>query len=279
MQDLFGMSGEEMFGKNFEDLHYPENLAKHLNSHIDYVFATGKAVQDEVFYTSPTGQSGYFQYACGSVIGKDGSVELMVGISRDVTKRRQIESRQRLMLQLSGAIRSVADPVEIQHEALKAVGEFLDLDRVMYNEIEPGKTTYTIHVNYVREGFTPHIERFPFQPFAKPVKHLAQGNTTVIEDVETDKCLSKEAKDICRSISVRAFVAVPLIKQASGLATLQRIPASPATGHNMTYPPWRKRLSAHGLPWKEPRPKKPCVQASLAIASFQKSSNKWSPIV
>ena len=118
MLALFGLSADEMLGKNFADLDYPPSLADLLNSHIDRVFADGVIVEDEVFFRSPKGQAAYFAYRWGPVRDDDGSVELVVGVSRDVSERRafedalrQSEARLRAATELVGVGIYSWDPV------------------------------------------------------------------------------------------------------------------------------------------------------------------------
>lgn len=95
MLALFGLSAGEMRGKTFAALHYPPALARHLNDHIDRIFAEGVTIEDEVFYESPTGHAAYFAYLWGPVLAGDGTVELVVGVSRDTSERRAIEEEVR----------------------------------------------------------------------------------------------------------------------------------------------------------------------------------------
>ena len=95
MLDLFGLSAEAMLGKNFADLGYPPDLAERLNDHIDRVLADGIVVEDEVFYQSPTGYAAHFAYRWGPVRGADGSVEFVVGVSRDTSERHVMEEELR----------------------------------------------------------------------------------------------------------------------------------------------------------------------------------------
>lgn len=92
---LFGLSADEMVGKTFVDLEYPTVLADRLNGHIDRVLRDGVTVEDEVFYRSPTGYSAYFAYLWGPVHAEDGSVEMVVGVSRDTGERRALEEELR----------------------------------------------------------------------------------------------------------------------------------------------------------------------------------------
>ena len=95
MLGLFGLSAEEMLGKTFADLGYPAELADLLNGHIDRVLRDGAIVEDEVFYRSPTGYGAYFDFLWGPVRAEDGSIELVIGVSRDTSERRAIEEALR----------------------------------------------------------------------------------------------------------------------------------------------------------------------------------------
>ena len=95
MLGLFGLTSDDMLGRSFADLAYPADLAALLDSHIDQIFADGLTIQNEVFYRSPTGHAAYFSYFWGPVLGPDGSVELVIGVSRDTSERRMFEEALR----------------------------------------------------------------------------------------------------------------------------------------------------------------------------------------
>jgi PAS domain S-box-containing protein len=95
MLGLFGLSADEMLGKTFADLDYPPELAERLNGHIDRILKDGGTVEEEVFYRTPTGYTAYFDFLWGPVRGADGSVELVVGVSRDTSERRSVEEALR----------------------------------------------------------------------------------------------------------------------------------------------------------------------------------------
>lgn len=95
MLALFGLTADEMLGRTFTELNYPPELAEQLNNHIDRIFEHGITVEDEVFFRSPTGQAAYFAYLWGPVRDEAGSVELVIGVSRDVSQRRAFEEALR----------------------------------------------------------------------------------------------------------------------------------------------------------------------------------------
>lgn len=92
--DLLGISLEEIVGKTFFDLPYPEDLAATLHSYILRVVETRRQIVDETPYTNPTGQARYYEYIFSPVLGDDGEVTLVAGSTRDITERVQ-QARQK----------------------------------------------------------------------------------------------------------------------------------------------------------------------------------------
>ncbi len=90
--DLWGMTLDEVVGKNFFDLKYPDALAARLQGQIREVFETCQAISDEAPYTSPTGVVGHYEYTLRPVVGDHGRVDLVAGSSRDITVRKQAEA-------------------------------------------------------------------------------------------------------------------------------------------------------------------------------------------
>jgi PAS domain S-box-containing protein len=93
--NLWGLKLEDAVGKNFFDLHYPEDLALRLRRQIQQVIDTKQIVQDETPYTSPTGVVGYYEYIFSPVIDEEGKVEVVAGSTRDISKRKRGEKELR----------------------------------------------------------------------------------------------------------------------------------------------------------------------------------------
>jgi PAS domain S-box-containing protein len=180
-----------------------------------HVVETGEPVRFENYHQG-TGRW-YELYA--SRAGGEGSRQGCT-VFTDITARKQDAQRQQFLLQLSDVLRPLADPLAIQQAALQFVATQLHLDRLLYNEINPDVTTYTVRASYVREGFLTYGGVQPMGPFTESVRALQQGLTKVVYDVETDASFSAEEKAICADIQVRAFVTVPLIKNGRWVLNL-----------------------------------------------------------
>ena len=93
--DLWGLKLEEVIGKDFFDLNYPDELATRLRDQISQVVETGEGLRDQTPYTSPSGKKGYYEYIFQPVFDSSGEVEMVVGSTRDITDRIQAENADR----------------------------------------------------------------------------------------------------------------------------------------------------------------------------------------
>jgi PAS domain S-box-containing protein len=179
------------------------------------VVQTGEPTRFENYHAS----TGRWYEAYAARMGGVGSRQVCT-VFNDITERKRHEEQQAFLLQLSDRLRPLASPLAIQQAALQVAGQHLDLDRLLYNEIDPDVTTYTVRASYAREEFTAYGGRQPMEPFTESVRALQQGITKIVYDVETDESFSLEEKAICASIQVRAFVTVPLLKNGHWVLNL-----------------------------------------------------------
>jgi len=98
--DLLGVTLEEITGKNFYDLNYPNDLAARLQRQIQHVFDTKEIVRDETPFTSPTGADGFYEYIFNPVFASDGTVEIVAGSTRDISERKAAEESIRFQSHL-----------------------------------------------------------------------------------------------------------------------------------------------------------------------------------
>ncbi len=93
--DLWGISLESAVGKSFFDLGYPDDLARKHQLEVREVFQTRQSVTDETSYTSPAGLKGQYEYIFSPAFAADGTVDFVVGSTRDITARKQSEDALR----------------------------------------------------------------------------------------------------------------------------------------------------------------------------------------
>ena len=95
LEEIWGLNPEEFIGKTPADLGYPVDLQELFAQQIKQVFQTRKPVRREIPYTSPHGVFGYYEYMFSPVFDEHGDVEFVGGVSRNTTRRRQVEDALR----------------------------------------------------------------------------------------------------------------------------------------------------------------------------------------
>lgn len=148
LADLLQVTPEEMVGKNFFDLGYPKELAAKLQSQIQLVFATKQVVRDETPFTSPAGHPGYYEYIFRPVVNAEGTVEFVVGSTRDLTDRkiseqalRESEERFRQFAENSADVFWIVDAETQRVEYVNPVYEKMwgESREALFSEIRHGR--------------------------------------------------------------------------------------------------------------------------------------------
>src|SRR5205085_7321713 len=125
--------------------------------------------------------------------------------------------RKEFLLKLNDTIRQLNDPVEIQYEAARMVGEQLKADRVHFAEISEEEKP-VIRKDYVR-GKAPSIAGvFKPEDIAAALK-LSRDEPVVIPDTEVFPLLSEEEKVAFAAAEIRSQLSMALTKKGKKVAS------------------------------------------------------------
>lgn len=218
--DLWGLTLEEAVGKNFFELDYPDELATKLQAQIQQVIKSGKTVIDETPYTNHEGHAGYYQYIFTPILDDNNIVTGVSGTTRDITERRLMEERDKFLVLLDDALRSLSDPQETTMAAATLLGKHLKVDRCAYADIEPDQNSMNLTGNYLR---TPDVKsitgQLKFTDFGAEVTQLMHKNKPyVVNDIDThEPAVDKVAY---RATQIQSVVCVPLHKNGQFVAAM-----------------------------------------------------------
>jgi GAF domain-containing protein len=127
------------------------------------------------------------------------------------------EERQAFLLELSDALRPLADPGEIQNTAARVLGEHLRVSRAMYAEVEgaPGAEVGTLRGQHhsPEEQLAPFPDEHRYSDYDKKVMaSRRRGETMVVTDITTDSRFGSAEQAAWVAGGVQAAITVALVK-------------------------------------------------------------------
>jgi PAS domain S-box-containing protein len=209
--EVWARTLDQVVGKTCYDLGYPTWHADMHMREIAQVIATRRPIRGEVPFTGDSGISGVYDYIFTPVLGPDGAVESIAGTTRDVTERKQRETRDSLLIALDDATRPLTDSFEITQTSARLLGEALGVNRCAYADVEADRDTFNLTGDYNRD--VPSIVgRYRFAGFgAECLRLMREGKPYVVEDAETDP-RAAAVREAYRATHIRAVICVPLLK-------------------------------------------------------------------
>jgi PAS domain S-box-containing protein len=141
-----------------------------------------------------------------------------VGAFIDISERTAAEARQNFIMRLNDSLRPLIDPEEIVAMSAKLLGEYLDVDRCAYAQVEPDEDTMLLTGNYLR-GTKSIVGVLRFSDFGPEVQRLMRANEPyIVEDVEVD--VPETHRAAYKATQIRAVICVPLHKAGKFVAAM-----------------------------------------------------------
>lgn len=134
---------------------------------------------------------------------------------------RESEERQAFLLELSDALRPLADAAAIQAATTRMIGEHLAVDRAMYAEVEGpvGAEVGTICCQFIRPArageatAVPFPERFLFKPYGEHrMAARYRGDLLVVANIDDDPRADAAERAAWAAANVRSAIVAPLVK-------------------------------------------------------------------
>jgi PAS domain S-box-containing protein len=224
-EQLSGFSRDQVIGKTYREAGFPEESAALWEPTLRQVFETGKPLKREIIQPRPSdGQIRILERVITPEFDPLGSGEVttVLTFSRDITERKQSERRDRFLAELTERIRSIADPEDVLYEAAKALGEFTNVHRCLYGEIDEEASVLKIQRDFVHgEGIQTMAGVYAIDSFGPLIAESSRrGEVTLSEDIETDPRLNAEHRYTFQSLNFRSFLCVPLHKEGRWVAIL-----------------------------------------------------------
>jgi PAS domain S-box-containing protein len=151
-------------------------------------------------------------------VGSDDQGRVAV-VFNDITDRKRTEAQLRRVaeidafrVKLSDALRSLSDPVQIQAEACRLLGEQLGVDRAYYVEVNEAGGYSRINQDYVRGDSPSLVGTFSLAEYGWSVPYLRRGETITVADTQTDTIVPDGDRELMAAIGIISHISLPLIK-------------------------------------------------------------------
>ena len=210
--DLLGITLEEIIGKNFFDLNYPEDLAARLQNQIQQVFDTKEIVKDETPFTSPSGANGFYEYIFNPVFAADGSVKLVAGSTRDISERKRTEANLAFLADFSQVLIPLTSENEIVESFGEKINRLTDASVCAFFEINETKEECVCDYEWRQAGGHSMLGKYDLREFvtAEFQEMMSAGQAFVVRDVAADSRIQDKSNFV--ALEIGAFLNVPLIR-------------------------------------------------------------------
>jgi len=229
--DLTGLTAESALESGWEQCVHPDDREAIVRQ-VSLALHTRKPWQAEFRCLLPGGHTRWLLSQATPEHDLQGHVVGFVWTVSDITHVQVLserllrnEERQAFLLRLSDALRPLSNPLDVQEISSKLLGEHLGVNRVGYTELEDRE--YVIRREYVC-GVAPLAGQGPLGSFAAALRDaFRNGETVVVEDVETDPRFTESERVAMRARQIAAFVGVMLLKEGQLVAAFGANNATP----------------------------------------------------
>jgi signal transduction histidine kinase/CheY-like chemotaxis protein len=161
----------------------------------------------------------HFSFSYCPVRDEEGAVEGLFCVCNETTEvalARWREAQVAFQRSLIETLRPLSDPVVVQSEASRLLGEYLGANRVVYFEIRGEE--YVIERDFVL-GVQPLAGRYPVASFGTELLATLRAGRTVVEPDATEQTYRSASENASfASIQVRGHIDVPLVKDGRFVA-------------------------------------------------------------
>ncbi len=117
-------------------------------------------------------------------------------------------------------MRPLIDPLTIQGEASRLLGERLLTDRASYADIDEAEGYLLVARSFVRAGVSSNVGRWSLSEFSWVGPAFRVGGPVVVADTQTSPLIPDADRPAIAAVGVGAFVAAPLIRDGRLAAAL-----------------------------------------------------------
>ncbi len=209
---IAGFKSEDFVGRTIFEVLPPELTASY---EVNYQ----RALAGEMFEHEHNSHDRTYISRGTPLRAKNGEIYAALAVSYDITDRKQAEEKLRraaemdvFRVKLSDALRPLIDPVQIQAEACRLLGEHLGVDRAYYVEVNEAESYARVNQDYLRGDSPSLVGVFRLADYGWTVQYLQRGETIIVADVENSDIVPAADRTAMAAIRIAAHISTPIIK-------------------------------------------------------------------
>ena len=190
--------------------------------------AQGGSGRFQAFCPSAKGKPMWWDVIIRPIFGPDGRLEKLLSVSRDITDQKQAELDQAALYKVGELIRSATCPDDLLGDVGDLVGNYLEVSRCVFLELDPSTGTALAHRDFHLNGQPALADSVPLGGFSpESIAMLRSGKTLVNNDVKNTPRTAEYYDPVYKTLSMEAFVGVPLFHDGNWVAILAVVQDAP----------------------------------------------------
>ncbi|GIZ50420.1 PAS domain S-box protein [Noviherbaspirillum aridicola] len=227
--EFCGFTREEVIGRKFWECGW-WNLSPELAAMIRA--GTGQAAEGVMFrretgYFVAGGEQRILDLVLAPVTDEAGKVLFIAPTGVDITERKRVEERLRLLDEISESTRAAADAGSVLEATTRLLGRHLAVTRCAYADLEADNDRFTIRNDWTVPGFASSAGVYSLDLFgSRAAADMRGGRTLVVCDVDRELG-EDDGGAMFNAIGVKAIVCCPLVKGGRLVAMMAVHQAAP----------------------------------------------------
>ena len=155
----------------------------------------------------------------GPLPDKAGVVYAVLAVSCDVTQHRLTEQawrgdqeRHAFLVRLGDALRPLADPLQMQAQACRLLGQQLAVDRVGFLDVDGAGQSARVHPAYQRGDSPAPAGPFRLADYGWMLPYLQGGEAIIVADAQDAALIPPAEREAVAAVGIRALITLPIGK-------------------------------------------------------------------
>jgi len=239
---MFSKTPEDLLGKSFAQLIYIHDREKTLRE-LQSIFTAPYSCYIEQRIPSKNGYK-WFGWSYNAVLDEHGAVDVIIGVGRDITRRKKTEETLRYKLKFERTIKIISSRfVRIDNIdqsinlSLADMGRLSGASRAYLFLLSEDKTKMSNTHEWCARGVTPQLEKLqelPCEMFPWWLAKLNRGEVIHIPDVSGMPLEAKAEKEILEEQDIKSLLVLPVNKcgELAGYIGLDNVNEASGWHHN-----------------------------------------------